>query len=44
MQVLDQRLSEVVVVIDCNTRELAQLRGKMDWFAWEMQRLADQGN
>ena len=40
-QVLDQRLSEVIVAIDHNTRELAQLGGKMDGFAWEMKRMAN---
>ena len=40
-QVLDQRLGEVIAVIDRNTRELAQLGGKMDGFAWEMKRMAD---
>ena len=43
-QVLDHRLSEVIAVIDCNTRELARLRGKMDGFAWEMQQLANAGD
>ena len=43
-QVLDRRLSEVTAAIDCNMRELAWLGGKMDGFAWEMQRLADVGN
>ena len=43
-QVLDHQLGEVIVVIDCNMRELAQLRGKMNGFAWEMQQLADVGN
>ena len=40
-QVLDQRLGEVIVAIDHNTRELARLRGKMDGFAWEMKRMAN---
>ena len=40
-QVLDRRLGEVIVAIDRNTRELAQLRGKMDGFAWEMKRMAN---
>ena len=44
MQVLDQRLGEVIVAIDRNTRELAQLGGKMDRFAWEMKRMADHSN
>ena len=44
VQVLDRRLGEVIVVIDCNTRELAWLGSKMDGFAWEMQRLADAGD
>ena len=43
-QVLDRRLGEVIAAIDRNTRELAQLRSKMDGFAWEMQRLADAGD
>ena len=43
-QVLDQRLSEVVVVIDCNTKELARLGSKIDGFAWEMKRMADQSD
>ncbi|KIM58097.1 hypothetical protein SCLCIDRAFT_28377 [Scleroderma citrinum Foug A] len=33
--------SVVIVAIDHNTRELAQLGGKMDGFAWEMKRMAD---
>ena len=41
VQVLDRRLSEVIAAIDCNTRELAQLGGKMDRFVWEMKRMAD---
>ena len=41
MQVLDWQLGEVIAAIDCNTRELAWLRGKMDGFAWEMKRMAD---
>ena len=41
VQVLDRRLGEVIAAINCNTRELAQLRGKMDGFAWEMKRMAD---
>ncbi|KIM63722.1 hypothetical protein SCLCIDRAFT_23905 [Scleroderma citrinum Foug A] len=41
MQVLDQRLGEVIVAIDRNTRELAWLGGKMDRFMWEMKRMAD---
>ena len=40
-QVLDRRLGEVIAAIDRNTRELAQLGGKMDGFAWEMKRMAD---
>ena len=32
------------MAIDCNTRELAWLGGKMDGFAWEMQQLANMGN
>ena len=44
MQVLDQRLREVIAVIDHNTRELACLRGKMDGFTWEMKRMADHSN
>ena len=43
-QVLDWRLGEVIAAIDCNTRELAQLGGKMDGFAWEMKRMADHSN
>ena len=43
-QVLDRRLGEVITAIDCNTRELAWLRSKMDGFSWEMQRLADVGD
>ena len=43
-QVLDRRLGEVIMVIDRNTRELVQLRSKMDGFAWEMQQLADAGD
>ena len=43
-QVLDQRLGEVIGVIDCNTRELAHLRGKMDSFMWKMKRIADHSN
>ena len=43
-QVLDQRLSEVVVVIDCNTKELARLGSKIDGFAWEMKQMADQSD
>ena len=43
-QVLDRRLGEVIAAIDYNTRELAQLRGKMDGFAWEMKRMADHSN
>ena len=43
-QVLDWRLSEVIAAIDRNMRELAQLRGKMDGFAWEMKRMADHSN
>ncbi|KIM61147.1 hypothetical protein SCLCIDRAFT_26122 [Scleroderma citrinum Foug A] len=41
VQVLDQRLGEVIAAIDCNTRELAWLGGKMDRFMWEMKRMAD---
>ena len=41
MQVLDRQLSEVIAAIDRNTRELAQLGGKMDGFAWEMKRMDD---
>ena len=41
VQVLHQQLGEVIVAIDRNTRELAQLGGKMDGFAWEMKRMAD---
>ena len=44
MQVLDQQLGEVVAAIDCNTKELVQLSSKMDGFAWEMKRMADQSN
>ena len=40
-QVLDWRLGEVIAAIDCNTRELAQLGGKMDRFVWEMKRMAN---
>ena len=40
-QVLDRRLGEVIAAIDCNTRELARLGGKMDGFTWEMKRMAD---
>ena len=43
-QVLDRRLGEVIAAIDCNMRELAQLRSRMDGFAWEMQWLADAGD
>ena len=43
-QVLDRRLGEVITVIDRNTRELVQLRSKMDGFAWEMQQLANAGD
>ena len=43
-QALDCQLGEVIAVIDCNTRELAQLGSKMDGFAWEMQWLADAGD
>ena len=43
-QVLDRQLGEVIAAIDCNTRELAQLGGKMDGFAWEMKRMADHSN
>ena len=31
----------MIAAIDCNTRELARLRGKMDGSAWEMKRMAD---
>ena len=31
----------MIAAIDRNTRELAQLRGKMDRFTWEMKRMAD---
>ena len=44
MQILDQRLGEVIAAIDHNTRELAQLGGKMDGFTWEMKRMADHSN
>ncbi|KIM68375.1 hypothetical protein SCLCIDRAFT_20306 [Scleroderma citrinum Foug A] len=40
-QVLDWKLGEVIVAIDHNTRELVQLRGKMDGFVWEMKRMAN---
>ena len=40
-QVLDQRLGEVIVATDHNTRELARLGGKMDGFTWEMKRMAN---
>ena len=40
-QVLDRRLGEVIAAINCNTRELARLGGKMDGFMWEMKRMAD---
>ena len=40
-QVLDWRLGEVIAAIDRNTRELAQLGGKMDRFTWEMKRMAN---
>ena len=43
-QVLDRQLGEVIMVIDRNTRELAQLGSRMDGFAWEMQQLADAGD
>ena len=43
-QVLDWRLGEVIAAIDHNTRELAQLGGKMDGFTWEMKRMADHSN
>ena len=43
-QVLDRRLGEVIAAIDCNTRELARLGGKMDGFVWEMKRMADHSN
>ena len=43
-QVLDHQLGEVITAIDRNTRELVQLGGKMDRFAWEMQWLADAGD
>ena len=43
-QVLDCQLGEVIAAIDCNMRELAQLGGKMDGFAWEMQQLANVGD
>ena len=41
MQVLDQRLREVIAAINRNTRELVCLKGKMDGFVWEMKRMAD---
>ena len=41
VQVLDWRLGEVIAAIDCNTRELARLGGKMDGFVWEMKRMAN---
>ncbi|KIM58667.1 hypothetical protein SCLCIDRAFT_27825 [Scleroderma citrinum Foug A] len=44
VQVLDRRLGEVIVAIDCNTRELVRLGSRMDGFAWEMQQLADAGD
>ena len=44
MQVLDRRLGEVIAAIDHNTRELVQLGGKMDTFAWVMKRMADHSN
>ena len=34
----------MIAAIDCNTRELAWLRGKMDGFTWEMKRMADHSN
>ncbi|KIM65441.1 hypothetical protein SCLCIDRAFT_22641 [Scleroderma citrinum Foug A] len=40
-QVLDRQLGEVIAAINCNTRELVRLGGKMDGFAWEMKRMAD---
>ena len=40
-QVLDWQLGEMIVAINRNTRELAQLGGKMDGFMWEMKRMAD---
>ena len=43
-QVLDRRLGEVIAAINCNTRELARLGGKMDGFTWEMKRMADHSN
>ena len=44
VQVLDWRLGGVIAAIDRNTRELAQLGGKMDRFAWEMKRMANHSN
>ena len=44
MQVLDQQLREVIVAIDCNMKELAWLGSKMDEFAWEMKRMANQND
>ena len=41
VQVLDWQLREVIAAINRNTRELAQLGGKMDGFAWEMKRMAN---
>ena len=32
------------MAINCNTRELVQLGGKMDRFMWEMKRMADHSN
>ena len=43
-QVLDWRLGGVIAAIDRNTRELAQLGGKMDRFVWEMKRMANHSN
>ena len=34
----------MIAAIDCNMRELARLRGKVDGFAWEMKRMADHSN
>ena len=44
MQVLDWWLGEVIVAMDCNTRKLARLGGKMDGFTWEMKRMANQSD
>ena len=42
--VLDRQLREVIVAIDCNTRELAKLSRRVEGIAWEVKRVTNVGD